>query len=221
MTFPTPRTPEFSSSSSTVNRVVTLPAGIQAGDMMIAIISGSSGMGSITPPAGWVLLSGGWGNGTSGDGIYWKIAVGGETSATFVTASSTGTTIHCGLAFSGAKGIPEYTFADHGIPSGGSTMDCPSITASWGSDDNLFCAINYWNDASDSPTSYPASYSLMQATVAPGGAGYRTSARQLAAASDNPAAQTTSGTMSVTRSMTFAIEPANAVAVARGSYMMG
>jgi hypothetical protein len=191
MTFPTPRATEVSSSGAVTNRIVDLPAGIVAGDLMVVIFEGSAGAGPVTPPAGWAFLAGGWGAG-SPDGIWWKIAIGGETSATFVTTSPSGASVHCALAFQGAVGPPEYTFADM---SGGSVMNCPAITPSWGLADTLFCAINYWSDPSDYPTAYPASYTLMQYDSSPSTVGFRTSARQLAATTDNPASQTASGNM--------------------------
>jgi len=222
MTFPTPRTPEFSrtTSGATVNRVVDLPAGIQAGDLMVVFIAGAPVSGAITPPSGWVLLAGSWGNGTAGDGVYWKVAIGGETSATFVTSGASGSSFHCAMAFKDAIAA-EYTFVDL---DGSSSMNCPAITPSWGLADNLFCAINFWNDSGgDKPTAYPASYTLMQAAETDI-AGFRVSARQSAAATEDPAAQTTSGAMSLADGVTLAIRPTVAVAaqsVSRGSYMMG
>jgi len=202
--FPTPRTPAFSSSGVVTNRVVTLPAGIAAGDLMVVLLQGVVIAGTTTPPAGWALVSGGWGSG-SPDGVWWKIAVGGETTATFTSAAANGSTAHCAMAFQGAQGPPEYAYVDL---DGTSSMNCPSITASWGSANNLFCAVNYWSDTSDYPTSYPASYTLMQATESPATVGYRTSARQLAAATDNPGSQTTSGNLTTAKGLTFAIRPA-------------
>jgi hypothetical protein len=217
MTFPTPRTPEYSATTSGSSRVVDLPAGIVAGDLMVVVIAGPSGE-VVTPPSGWALLAGGWGNGTDGDGIYWKIAVGGETSATW-TISSSATSRHVGMAFQNALSA-EYTFLNQ---DGGSTPNCPSITASWGLADNMFVALNYWSDASDTPTSYPASYSLIQ-NVFGTTTGFRVSARALAAATEDPGVQTGSGVMAGLRSVTFAIRPTVASAaqsVSRGSYMMG
>ena len=221
MTFPTPRTPVGGSiaAGGTVNRVVSLPAGIVAGDLMVVACVALIAAGAITPPAGWTLISGSWGTGTDGRGIYWKIAVGGETSATWIAANTSGSMHAAAMAFSGASGSPEYTFSDR---DGSSTMDSPSITASWGLADNLFCAIHYFSDPSDFPVAYPTSYTLMQGGYSTGTTGFRVSARELASATDNPASVSAGGTLTEGKAATLVIRPLVAsTAVARGGYMMG
>jgi len=224
MTFPTPRTPIASSAvATTTARVVDLPAGIQAGDLLVVVALAFSTAGDITPPAGWALMPGDWGDGISGGssaaGIYWKIAVGGETSATWVAQNTSGSMYYAAMAFRDASSF-EYTFSSR---DGLTTMDSPSITPSWGLADNLFCAVHLWSSVGDAPSGYPSGYSLMQAYSGSGTTGVRASGRQSAAATeDPPSVSSTSGAFSLGRAATLAIRPLIAAqAVARGGYMMG
>jgi hypothetical protein len=191
---------------------------------MLILLRGTTGIGAITPPSGWTLMSGSFGNGTDGDGVYWKTAVGGEVSATFTYAvGGSRLTWAEAMAFNGASAVDPYAYVSQ---TSVAQIDCPSITASWGSDDNLFLAIGYWSDVAngDAPTNYPTNYNLMRSTQA--GAefvGYTTSARQLAAATDNPSNMIASGNIDTAIGLTFVLRPGTTsmVAVARGASIMG
>lgn len=218
MTFPTPRTPEFSWKTapfSDNNHLAALPAGILAGDLMVVVVMAQSGAVSMTPPSGWTKVAG-FGDDT--DGVWWKVAVGGEVSATWVAADM-GTSWHLAMAFKDAVAV-ELTAVE---ASSSSTVNCPSITPSWGLADNVFCAINFWSDTSDTPSSYPTNYDLMRLNEALSTTGFRCAARALAAASEDPPAQSSTGSMLTIKGLTLAIKPGTATAagVSRGSYLMG
>lgn len=206
--FPTPRTPLVGVVAGTgnLNRTIPLPAGIVAGDLMVVFCNAQADAGAIAPPVGWALISGGFGTGSDGDGVYWKIAVGGETSAIWTVADSNFDAVYyASLAFNGAQSPPEYT---HASMDGASSMNSPAITPSWGLANNLFCAIHYFSDAAgDEPVGYPTSYSLMQGYFSSGTTGWRVSARQLAAATDNPASVSTGGALNIGDAMTLAVRP--------------
>lgn len=133
----------FTSLSATHN--VSMPATVNAGDILIVIVafrkdSGSTTMG--TTPSGWTAR-GTWTNTTSGGntpgGIYTKTADGSEggTTVNFPTSATIYGVAQCirvsggdGMSFARANVENSYT----------NTKDPPNVTASWGSDDNLWIA---------------------------------------------------------------------------------
>jgi hypothetical protein len=138
--------------------------------------------------------------------VGYLIASGGETTVA-VTSSAAERSTHIAARITGWHGTtpPEIS----AVASGSSTAPNPSsVTASWGSADNLFIAL-YGVD-SGAPTAYPTNYSLAQTTTTttPTSAAYGgMAARQVAAASDDPGAFTNS-TSDDWRAYTVVVRPA-------------
>jgi hypothetical protein len=95
-----------SQSSNTASAVVSLPSGIQVGDLLVAAI-GCRDNRSYTWPAGWNEAgdanAGEYGSATVG----WRIADGTEGATITVTASASATTMrHCSARFTGGFSTP-------------------------------------------------------------------------------------------------------------------
>ncbi|PZM90183.1 MAG: hypothetical protein DIU79_14460, partial [Actinobacteria bacterium] len=74
------------STSDTTSHPITLPSGIQAGDLLIVVFS-VDGNPTVTAPADWYKL-GQASNGTAVTGaVFWKFAEGGDT-LTLTTSSA-------------------------------------------------------------------------------------------------------------------------------------
>lgn len=95
--------------------------------------------------------------------------------------------------------------------SASSAPDPPSVTATWGSDDNTFIAIGGGNGANRTATTAPANYINLASSASTngggGGASVYSADRQLAAATDNPGTFALSGTDRVF-AYTLVIRPA-------------
>lgn len=64
----------------------TVPAGIMAGDLLVAFISSGGAGSNVSTPSGWNLLDSQFYNGTNRKHyVFWKISNGSETSQTFNT----------------------------------------------------------------------------------------------------------------------------------------
>lgn len=210
MAFPTVVSTATGSGGST-STSITIPAG-SVGDLLLVFFAKDGGAAptGITG-TGWALL-GGQADGDATQcwaGVYHKVADGSDSLsveyALEVTAyavyriSGQGAGLEIGLA-SNAAGTPT------------ANPDAPSLTPSWGSADTLWVAMNAWDNASRTLTTYPTSYTSNQLDADGGGssAGARVAvaSRELAATSDDPSA----ATISVAEqwvAATVAIQPAS------------
>ena len=195
MAFPSIGTPVVSSESSSVTtHDVTLPASVAAGDLVIAAVflDGTPGNPSrFTWPSPWVELADQDISTVASMTVAYLIASGGETTVA-VTSVSAERSTHIAALVTGWDGStpPEISTVATGAST---TPNATSVTASWGSADNLF--ITLYGIDSGAPTAYPTNYSLAQTstTTTPTSAAYGgLAARQLAAASDDPGAFTNS-----------------------------
>jgi hypothetical protein len=177
---------------------VNLPASIASGDLIIIWHFSEGGL-TKTVPSPWVELFDG--NSSGGDGLYiaYLIASGGET--TVVVTKSAGerfAAIACRITAASWHGTtpPEVST---GATGSSQTSDPDSVTASWGSDDNLFIAAQATDNDSFTATGWPSNYSGNQTNsdnvVSSSGGSIAT--RELAAASDDP------GTFTITASDTW------------------
>lgn len=183
----------------------TLPSGIVAGQMLLIINRLAGGNQLSTVPSGWTQVSG-----TSLSVLttaFYRIADGSETTVDIAFGTST-KCLSTLLTISPASAIA-------GSFSTG-TVDPPSLSPSWGSDDNLWLAVGSLRstDAVSSYNSPPTGFDLVSYTeTADGGADSTAdcqlfiASREEAAATVNPSAWGINGTASVPRSGTFAIQP--------------
>ncbi len=138
--------------------LVDMPASVAASDLLVAIIILARDE-AITTPSGWTLLDSTNNSTSVRVASYYKIAVGDEdgTTVDFVTAD----VAEC------AAQVWQYAVADwHGTtaPEIGTaavestnTPDAPSVTASWGAEDNSFLPYSGCRNER-TVSSYPSGY---------------------------------------------------------------
>ena len=178
-------------STVTTAQVVTLPASIASGDLIIVCVTGGA-TGTFTWPGSWVEIAdrdevtGEQENMTVG----YLAASGGETTVT-VTSSANMRTTHVSMRISGAE-VPSTQAPEIAITSGTATddPDPPNLTPTGGSKDYLWIACaGSANGAAYSPN-YPGSYVSGQEIESGGTTTSHTLAgsaeRTLTAASENP-----------------------------------
>lgn len=197
MTFATLQTTANNNSGgNSTTHSITLPTGISSNDMLLVIFSndGSATASVTTPATGWTELwtaSGGQNRMT----CWYRRADGAEASTITATTSSSESAAWTCYRYSG---VHTTSNPEAGTAGGGSSSpDPPSVTASWGAEDNTFNA-QVGNDSNITVTGYPTNYSEGQLTDlynnATHGCGIGTASRQLNASSDNPGAFSYSGT---------------------------
>jgi hypothetical protein len=183
----------------------TLPSGIVSGQMLLIINRLAGGNQTINVPSGWTQVSG-----TRVDQLtsaFFRIADGSETDVTITHGTST-RLLSTLLVISPASSV-EGSFNT-------ASADPPSLSPSWGSDDNLWLAVSSLRstDAVSSYNASPAGFDLVSYTETNDGGADSTAdcqlfiaSREEAAATVNPGAFGINGTASVPRSGTFAIQP--------------
>lgn len=202
MTFPTvAATQQRSTDANTTNHTGDLPAGINADDLLL-IFLGLDGPNPIdTHPSGFTILANVVTASAVRQALYAKKATGSE-GATFTYVSnlneeSVSITYRIPAAeWSGdiATGIQVGTTAT----GSSANPNPPSVTAAWGSADNLFITIATWDDVALTHNAFPTNYSSNQlvesASADGGGVGIAVATRELAAATDDPGTHTISAT---------------------------
>jgi len=167
--------------------VVNLPASVAAGDLILEFHF-KDGSGTHSYPSPWVEIKDAiLPSSAATVGIAYLIASGGETSVTVTTTHSERfAALACRIAAAAWHGTtpPEIST---GASNTSSNPDPDSVTASWGSDDNLFIAV----EASDQnsvvstyPSTYPDNQTASDPTFSSGRGAIAT--RELAASSDDP-----------------------------------
>jgi RHS repeat-associated protein len=125
-------------STSTQNVTLTLPAGIEAADMMIAVAALPSTKTINSAPTGWTLLSGMPVTNTDGTKLtaWRKSAEGGETSATFTFQSGTYPKAMAAIVY---RGIDPSTPVDvfQAATATDNELTIPSVTPTGGGDQLL------------------------------------------------------------------------------------
>lgn len=219
MAFPqvigSPETALFESPST--SHLVPMPGDADEDDLLYVEFA-SDGDAAVTTPSGWQQVFSA-ANGTAVRlGAYVKKAVGDEggTTVDFVTAaaefaSSVTYRIQAGTWYGDLSTLSDAVAA--GTPATGSSSNPnpPSVTAPWGSADNLFfapAANSQGNFAFNSP---PSNYGNAVSVVGSQGAfnaDIASARRQLAAASDDPGAWTMAFSIATWVAGTVVIRPA-------------
>jgi hypothetical protein len=199
MAFPT-RTHVTSNNSSRVTSHTYSIGSPASGDMVVVFAAcaassnftwadGTSAV-NFTLPAGWTMLYERRNRvGSSVLGVFYKVCDGTEGASISVTmsvASTFGCVAHK-FASGTYTGTPQSTSL---VADGGTSADPASLTASWGSDDNVWIAAvcQDLGGVSTFPTNYTSNGG---ATGDAGGAPYavmNTATRELATATENPGA---------------------------------
>ena len=184
--------------SNLVDDTVTLPTGVASGDLVL-VFHASDGALTRTFPGSWVEIKDATvSGGTANIGVAYLIASGGETSVVVtksVTERFTAIAIRISAASWHGTTPPEIST---GATGDSQNPDPDSVTASWGSADNLFIAIAAIDANASMPmTAFPTNYADNQinGNSTDVSAGYEAIAsRNLAAASDDPGTFTATAT---------------------------
>jgi hypothetical protein len=210
MTFPTVQSvTRGNSNTNATSRNVTLPATINANDVLIALFA-NDGDATVTwdnTTAGtWTLLF------STASGVaarltaYWKVADGTEDGAVLsIDTSAIERSAWHIYRISGAQSVEAGTAA-----TGTSTApNSPSLTPSWGSADTtwltVFASDNQTADPTDGPTNYTTNDIYDDAPNA-AGVGVGSSYRDNAASSEDPAAWTIAASLAWVAN-TIAVRP--------------
>lgn len=188
----------FGSASQTHN--VSMPATVDAGDLLIMIVNlmQPSGAFSLTEPSGWsTLLSSNdylSGSPVGHAAVYGKDAVGDEDGTTVNVATTGDTTTGSAQVYriSGWGGTLATHVAISSAFSGGigQQPDPSSLTSGFGVVDTLWIAVGCGGDDDGQANGYPANYTNGVDTLSGGGtnnsAEIWTAVMENAAASENP-----------------------------------
>jgi hypothetical protein len=170
---------------------ISLPAGVQAGDLLLVIYEVSNPV-SITFPAGWTVfftqVGGSFGGVLCNQVLAYKKAVGGETSINVSPGGGRGYAANA-YRISGAVNPavqpPQAvgTGGEDALPPTGSS-DPPPLSPAGGSKDYLWIT-GYASSASNS-TVPPANYGNQISIATAGGGRCNSARRELAAATEDP-----------------------------------
>jgi len=191
MTFPTiAATATSQEPDDTLTHTVSLPAGIQSGDLLIVIFS-EDAIPTITFPnegTDWIVLkdlnSGATGNRIK---ICYRNADGGEGASITVTTGTVQQSAHCAYRITGhsTSQAPECSTGATGATA---NPDPDSLTPTGGAKDYLWIAL-HGNDRNRTTSAYPTNYDLSQITIisdGSGGAGAAMCGRNLNASPEDP-----------------------------------
>ena len=194
-------------TSSGTSVVLTMPSSITEGNLLLCVVR--NGIGTMSTPSGWTLLSS---SATDGDDtvyIFYKTAGASESSTLTITNSTACLASGVIYEISSWSGTPEHTWNT------GNSNDPPNHTPTGGSQTYLWIAVasGERSDNAGDYTAGPSGYSgFIQANT-----GNSTSDvhnrigsawRSLEASSEDPGTFTTGGDWYDRRAVTISIEPA-------------
>ena len=200
-------------TGSGTSHTVNLPAGIEAGDLLLVFFA-SDGTPTITFPGGWTELFQ-TSNDSVGFGAWYRIADGEEGATITVTTSASEMTAHTSYRITGYSGTPEVGTR---VPGFSCYPDPSSLTPSWEAKDTLWFACE-GNNKDSTVGAYPTNYTNGRNDYAFNlqGVSVGSARRELNAVSEDP------GTFTISFSSqwiatTVAIQPAEIVVGAGGSF---
>lgn len=190
MTFPTIEASEISRHTGNVTvHSIDLPATVNSGEAII-LLSSTSGNDTNTTPTGYTLVH--FKLETNATMYVWaKIAAGteGGTSVTY-TSGSGQASAHIAITVDNWSGVIADIESSATTAIGASTDPDPvTVTASWGSDDNMFLAlsaIRKINSVSSFPTNYNSNQIESLGLFDGGGSTCIMCTRNLVSATDDP-----------------------------------
>lgn len=202
MTFPIVETTSIDSDASSSSPVMTLPSGIQSGDLLIALIGGA-GLNSIGIPVGWtqILTDASVSISFARLSIFARVADGLEGST--VTFSGVGTVvdpIFIGYRISGADGLPEA----NSFRQANQNPSPPNLTPSGGAKDYLWLTGYYKRNT---PVGTPPSGYSSKVSNPVFGDSIETAQRDLNAASEDPGLWTIPSGFDDGVAITLAVSP--------------
>ncbi len=210
--------------NAVLNHTVNLPAGIVAGELLVALFVTDGGASAVTWPnegTDWIQLLE-----TASGGIQlaaaYRIADGGEGASITVVTANALFSAYTTYRISGYSLVPEVGISATGTSA---NPDPPSLTPSWGARNTLWFAIE-GNDDIKTVNAYPANYTDGRNDVglnAGSSVGVGSARRELNAVSDDPGTFTLSAVEQWIANI-IAIAPApltvTAVGVASGEHII-
>lgn len=166
MAFPTIVATSTANQASPVTlQSITVPASRQTGDLLvIACMGGTDAVQSV--PTGWTGVVSDQFGGSRSLSVFTKISTGSEGFTFWSTPTAMESAATC-TVIRGASGT--VTVSPSLITAASATPDPPSVTASWGADDNLVGVFIGAEDDDQTITAWPSGYTLGQAQTVSGG----------------------------------------------------
>lgn len=189
-----------------LNHTVNLPAGINAGDLLVVYFV-SDGVPLSTWPAGWFFIVGGANAPNVICEIYYRIADGTEGASIIVSTDANQMTAHTSHRITGYGGIPEDSATDEGADN---SPDPPNLAPSWGSTTTLWIAASAYDVGTRTVNAYPANFinnNRNDRSNNAEGVGVGIATRNLTAAAENPGVFTLSAA-EPHLAWTIAVQPA-------------
>jgi len=160
-----------SSNGNRTAHTTALPAGVQAGDTLVAFFTANSNTPTYTPPAGWTLLETRDGNGIVAR-AWTKTAAAGDTSVS-VTSSAICKSDLTVAVYRGTNGTtPIAASASKTDDASGAAHVSPAVTAA----DGTSWLVTYWADKSTDTTGFsaPAGQTVRRAAATASSSGHIT-----------------------------------------------
>jgi len=138
------------------DHTVNMPAGVESGDLLIALFS-ADGNSAITFPGGWTQLYQ-QANGVSViSGVWYRVSDGGEGATITVTTGAAEMSGHTTFRITGYYGTPEV-----GVVATGTSVNPnpPNLAPSWGAENSLWIAVCGYDVGNSGSliSAYPAGY---------------------------------------------------------------
>lgn len=206
MAFPAVQGSVAVGTASTSSITVSLPTGIQAGDLLLCAVAINYTYPTLTFPAGWTKVVADFNYSDAGGVIAYRICDGSEGSSITVSAGTGQPRAWQTYLIRGRTGNPEAAISSQALAQ---TSNPPNLAPSWGVKDCLWLVF-YFESVSYSVTTPPTGYGN-ETNSAYGGnnvavySWYKTAT----ASSDDPAALTNNSPGGVwNRSVTLAVQGA-------------
>jgi hypothetical protein len=164
---------------------VSLPTGIVAGNLLIAVV-GNNGDRTHTWPAGWTELTDDLNGSISSATIGYRVANGSEGASITVTASSAAPSAHVAVRITGSFGTPVAS----SVATGSSTAPDSSVVSR--GNGRLYLAIFGGRNNSFTINSPPSGYTTSRSSIT-GSASAAIAFLQSSAATSDPSAWSLSG----------------------------
>jgi hypothetical protein len=184
-------TAQSQEDTATTTHDITMPSGITAGDLLIAwinFLNASNADPAASGLTGWTQVCAVTNSDTSFGSvteIWRKFASGSETNTTYSSSASVESVTRV-MRFTGAHAATPPECATNEFT--GDFPNTPTLTASWGAEDNLWYSLFSKYNGSDSITAYPTNYATYQYGAGGGTVPVQlgAAARELNATNDNP-----------------------------------
>ncbi|MEN8615415.1 hypothetical protein ABFB09_09145 [Dehalogenimonas sp. THU2] len=201
---------------------ITMPSGVESGDMLIVLVTVNYSVAGITLtfPAGWNQIYAENVGGANVSGYaYYKVSDGSEGASISVNASTSCLLGSQAYRIDNGGGIPTATISTTGSP--GTSPNPPSHTA--GTNDNVWLAVTHYQNPSYNVTGYPSGYTSISQGLGGSPAasikvasGYKTSTNY----TEDPGAFSATGSINFVTT-TIAIGPSSTIITTSSSVSSG